>query len=307
MRLSTHKSLLWLVIVPLFLSGCGYDHGVDPIRTRIAGNIIFFGPPPEHVREARVVVAKKLPPDNILTDVIFSDPLTFKRDKSPTEKDTVHYELVAQPGVYPIAGILWRHKERSWEISNLLGVYFKFSSNFTIETQIVITDSTPIAQGIDIGANWALAKRDARITGKIKFKDKNQWRTDTDLFVLGCYSDIPKEPNEFFTKFLEGKAFFQLISQRTPVDSLRYQVEVNSELGGEADKGKYKFLALFWKGKTSTLAEIKAIGFYRCANEPLLPQAVLAPQEAVDFEADFATLPVGVIYRKDGTPCPVTP
>jgi hypothetical protein len=78
------------------------------------------------------------------------------------------------------------------------------------------------------------------------------------------------------------------------VDSYSYFAPVKS--------GKYKFIALFWKGKTTSLEDIRAIGIYRCPNDTsrALPNSVeVNPNAAIgniDFEADFSTLPVGVKF-----------
>lgn len=294
-------------LIALLLSmSCDYDHGVEPVRTKIVGNIVFVGPPPpSDVREARLVIVKNLPPENLTTDVIFSDPLPFNRAKLPAGNDTVRYELAVDPGVYPIAGVLWRHKDRSWNIADLLGLYIKINPNLTIDTQIAVDRDSVFAA--NIAANWELAKRDGNLAGAIRFT--GDWRDDTDFFVLGCYSNIPITSLDFLTEVLiNGRAAFRILFQRTRVDSLRFSIAVNSEVGSAAEKGTYKFISLFWKGKTSSLADIRAIGFYNCASDSLRPRFVRAFRDStvgrVDFDADFASLPSGIDYHKDGLPCP---
>lgn len=291
--------LLWVA------TSCNYDHGVDPILTKIKGKIIFTGAYPGNVTEARLVVVKNLPPENLTTDVI-SEPLSFNRGKQAGVNDTVNYELFVEPGVYPIAGVLFRPSGEGLNIANIMGLYLKIAPNFTIDTRIEV-GQPPGAEDVNIFANWDLAKRDAAITGTIDFK--GAWRQDTNFFVLACYSNIPKNSLEFFTEWvLAGKAAFQLVFQSTPVNSLPYAVRVNSQLGDGADRGKYKFTSLFWIGKNSSLADIRAIGFYRCDNDSTLPRFAAtfhdSTTDGIDFSADFSTLPVGAIYRKDGALCP---
>jgi len=293
------------VLLPLFLvwAGCSYDHGVDPVPTRITGDIIFSGPtPPDHVREASVVVVKKIPPDNLLNDLIISDPLTFDPQKLPGVDDTVHYELVANPGTYAAAGVLWRKKGQPWDIANILSLYIDLQKLAFIE--IVVTAEQPIAK-VDMIADWTLARRDAIMSGNIKFK--NGWRQDTDFFVLGLYSTIPPQEKgeEYVIPFLSGGAAFKLIFQSTPVKSIPYSIEVNSEVGSGIDKGKYKFITLFWKGKNPSLADIRPIGFYNCQSDPLQPRGATAPASSIDFEVDFLKLPDGVKnYKKISKDCP---
>jgi hypothetical protein len=284
--------LPWLVILPLLWNGCDYDHGIDPIRTKIKGAVIFVGGPPEsYVREARVAVAKKFPPENLATDLIYSDPLVFIRDTSRVEPDTVRYELVAEPGTYAAAGVLWRKSGESWDVANILGIY-------TIPGQlspakVVISADRPVADSVNIFADWALAKRDAIISGKIAFK--NKWPEDTEIVALAYFPIIPREQIDFLT--------VKALDINVPLfreNSYDYRTAVSS--------GEYKFIALFWKGRTTSIFDIRAIGFYHCEKDSLLPQAVAVEKDqtksGVDFEVDFSTLPHGVNFRKDGAPCP---
>jgi len=305
MRSKRLVAVLPALVLSLIATSCDYDHGIDPIRTKIKGNIVFAGAYPGNISEARLVVVKKLPPENLTTDVI-SEPLSFNRGKQPGVNDTVNYELLVEPGVYPIAGVLFRPSGEALNIANIMGLYLKINRDLTIDTKIEV-DQPPGKDSVNIFANWDLARRDAAITGTIDFK--GQWRLDTNFFVLACYSNIPKSSLEFFTEWISaGKAAFQLVFQSTPVDSLRYSVRVNSQLGDGADRGKYKFTALFWIGKTSNLADIRAIGFYRCDNDSTFPRFAASVKDStisgIDFSADFSTLPDGVKYEKDGALCP---
>lgn len=301
MKFKFSTPLLSLTLLLLFGSGCDYDHGVDPIRSRITGDIIFVGPtPPDYVREASVVIVKKIPPDNLLNDLLISDPLTFDPHKAPGQDDTVHYEIIAEPGTYAAAGVLWRKRGQAWDIANVLSLYLDLQK-LTFK-EIVITPEQPIVAGVDMFADWSLAKRDAMITGNIKFT--GGWRQDTDFFVLGLYSTIPRNESEFVTGFFSGGAAFKLIFQSSPVESIPFSIEVNKDVGSGADLGKYKFIALFWKGKDSSLADIRTIGFYHCPNDSLVPRSVIAPASAVDFTADFSKfVSLGSII-KDGRDCP---
>lgn len=294
MRSQIQKRLIGLALLLLLGGGCGYDHGIDPIPYRLKGTIVFkFGPPQFYVREARLVVVKKVPPENFTTDVILSDPLPFSR---VTASDTVRYEMVVTPGVYSITGILWRREGQAWNIANILGVYgieldlnhFEFAPK-----EIIINQDQQIADSIDIPAYWQFADRDANIAGTINFKDAHKtWRNDTDFFVLGFYPEIPRPDLDKFA-YLKFTSF-QFILQRTPVDSFSYFAPVKS--------GKYKFIALFWKGKATSLEDVRALGIYRCPNDTsrALPNSVEVNPNVtignINFEADFSTLPVGVIF-----------
>jgi hypothetical protein len=299
MKPQISKRLLSLTLLLLLWGGCSYDHGIEPVLSRVKGTIIFEGVLPDYsvVREARIVFAKKIPPENFTTDVILSDPLPFNRAASRTEPDTVQYEVAVDPGVYAVTGILWRRQGQAWNIANLIGLYGVDFNRFEFAPkEIVIPDVRAVADSVDIRAYWDFANRDATATGKIDFA--GEWRSDTDFFVLGFYSEIPRQQFEY----LSFKSF-QFILQRTPVLSYSYLAPVSS--------GKYKFIALFWKGKTSSLADIRAIGIYRCPNDTtrVLPNSIdvspAATVSGIDFVADFSTLPAGVrfsVIEKCGQP-----
>lgn len=286
-KIQNLKSKIPLALLLLFAGGCSYDHGLDPVPYRIKGAIIFEGgPPPFDVREARVVVAKTVPPENFTTDVIFSDPLTFDRNPARTEPDTLHYDVVVAPGTYAITAILWRRQGQAWNIANILGLYgVDLTRQEFTPKEVVISTGRPVADSVDIRAYWQFTQRDASITGTINFK--GGWRPDTDFFVLGFYSEIPRSQLEYL-----NFSSFQFVLQRTPIASYPYSGAVGS--------GKYKFIALFWKGKTTSLTDIRAIGFYRCVEDSLWPASVetnaQTPAANIDFDANFATLPGGIRF-----------
>ena len=284
----------WLFPLALMLGvllSCEYDHGVDPIRTRIRGNIIFTSlPAPGDVREVRVAVAKRFPPENLATDLIYSDPLTFSRSTNPGT-DTVAYELVVEPATYSAAGVLWRKSGAAWDIANILGFYT--APGQLSPQSIVITPENPVAENVNILANWDLAKRDAVIEGTLTFKD--EWPEDTEIVALAFFPIIPRTSIDFLTV----KAL-NINVPKFRKEPFHYRTNVGS--------GDYKFITLFWKGVTTSLFEIRAVGFYHCPTDSLLPKIVtVAPgvtADSIDFDVKFSTLPVGVNYRKDGAPCP---
>jgi hypothetical protein len=278
-----------LALLLILGGGCAYDHGLDPVPSRIKGTIIFQGgPPPYYVREARIVVAKNVPPENFTTDVIFSDPLPFNRDSSHTGPDSVHYEMVVEPGVYTITAILWRQESQSWNIGNIIGLYGVDFARFEFAPkEIVINNDQLIADSVDIPAYWDLTSATPVLPARFTLKtSKIPARTRITL----CSAFIRNSAQQL--DYLSFQSF-QFILQRTPVASYSYSTPVSS--------GKYKFIALFWKGKTTSLNEIKAIGFYQCPNNEKWPNSVSAaagtPVNNIDFEADFSTLPFGIRFE----------
>jgi hypothetical protein len=286
-----------LLLLLLLGGGCSYDHGVDPIPYRVKGMVIFDDVlPPWYVREARIALAKKFPPENLATDLIYSDPLQFNRDSSRVGPDTLHYELVVDPGHYPAAGVLWRKSGAAWDIANILGVYgIDFNTGSLSPQPIVINDAQPIADSVNVYATWDLTKRDAIIEGDITFTGEwPQGPEGTEIVALAFFPIVPKTQLDFLSvKALDINV--PLFRQ----EPFHYRTAVGS--------GDYKFIALFWKGKKTSIFDIRTIGFYHCPNDLLRPRPVqVAANETksgIDFSVDFSTLPGGVNYKKDGGDC----
>jgi hypothetical protein len=276
----------------LLLTGCDYDHGMDPVPTRIQGEIVFANTPvPANVSEAVFVAVKKLPPDNFLTDVVFSDPLPFSRNQQLSRPDTVRYELVADPGKYVAAGVLWRRSGAAWDIANILGLYTERGQ--LTPKEIELTPDEPVADSVNIIANWDLAKRDAVIEGDITFED--EWPANTEIVAVAFFPVVPRTQFDYIA-YLKGLD----INVKKFVNKYHYRTAVSN--------GTYKFIALFWFGKGSSLANIRAVGFYNCPSDSLQPRWVVAPKDStvtgVDFNVKFSSLPHGVNFCKDCGNCP---
>ncbi len=285
------KISLPAISLACFLS-CSYDHGVDPVRTRISGEVVFTGVPPKYVREAVFIAAKKLPPDNFLTDIVFSDPLVFDTSSTRTTPDTVKFNLIADAGKYTAAGVLWRRSGEPWDIANILGIYTEPEQ--IIPKEIELNAEHPVEEGVSIPANWALANRDSYIEGTITFAD--EWPANTEIVALTYFSQIPRNVFEYII-YLKGLD----INVKKFAPSHRYRSAVNS--------GEYKFIALFWYAKGASLNDIRAVGFYHCPSdsESSIPRKVLAPRDGevknIDFTVRFSTLPNGVNFCKNCGDC----
>lgn len=280
-----------LLLLSFLLPGCNSDHGMDPVRTRMTGEVIFENTPPSYVREAVFIAAKKLPPDNLLTDVVFSDPLPFDRDSNRTTPDTVKFDLIADAGKYAAAGVLWRKQNEPWDIANILGLYTEPGQ--ITPKEIELTAEHPVEDSIYIPANWDLANRDSYIEGTITFADA--WPANTEIVALTYFSQIPRNAFEYII-YLKGLD----INVKKFSQTYRYRSAVNS--------GEYKFISLFWYGKGGSFNDIRAVGFYACPDDSLNPRALVAPAggevKDVDFTVYFSSLPHGVNFCKNCPPCP---
>lgn len=255
---------------------CNYDHGIDPIRTKISGHVTFMGQAPWYVSEVRVAVAKRFPPVDLTQDLLYSEQL-------PKNQNRVDYEILAAPGVYAAAGVIWRRGGEAWTLSNILGLYTEPGS--FVPASIIISQEVPVADSVDMLANWDLALRDAYIEGDVTFV--GQWPADTEILALAMFSIVPQSQLDF----LSVKALDINVPLRVP--SFHYRTPVTS--------GEYKFISIFWKGKNTSLFDIRAIGFYRSPADTTKPGSVSvgsgATASGIDFIADFNTLPDGVRYK----------
>ena len=282
-----------LLLLFLLLLGCNYDHGMDPVPTRIRGAVIFESIPPDYVREVVFIAAKKLPPDNLLTDIVFSDPLPYDTSRMRVLPDTVRFDIIADAGQYAAAGVLWRRTNEPWDIANILGIY-REQGEITPKA-FELTDEHPVEDSVIVPANWSLANRDSYLEGTITFAD--EWPANTEIVALTYFSEIPRNTFEYII-YLKGLDIN--VKRFTP--SYHYRSAVNS--------GEYKFIALFWYGKGASFEDIRAVGFYRCPApaDSLTPRKVIAPKDGevkdIDFTVHFSSLPAGVNFCKTCPDCP---
>lgn len=280
-------------IVLFSLSSCDIDHGLKPPETRISGYVIFDGPPPPpSVAEVRVVAAKRFPPVNLTSDVIFSNQLKFNRDPSRTRPDTVAFEIITAPGSYPATGALWREGGQAWELTNVLGIY---TDPLQLAPKVItIDEQNPVFDDVVIESNWQLANRNAFIEGEITFR--GEWPQNTELLALAVFPIVPNPQNPLQFLTLQALDIAIPTFSSTP---FRYRTRVPA--------GTHRFIAVFWKGRGSGLLDIRAIGFHRCAGDTLVPRAVVVADSTTasgsDIIVDLSSLPRGVDYALTGALC----
>jgi hypothetical protein len=291
---NSHRFLAILLIVSFFTSqSCDIDHGLAPIQTKIMGQVIFDGPPPgSNVAEVRVAATKNFPPENLTTDLIYSNQLEFNRDPNHTGPDTVTFEIVAPPGKYQALGVLWREGGKSWEITNIVGLYTDPVA--LAPKKVVVSEEMPVITGIEIRADWQLARRNSFLEGNIHFK--GEWPEETEILALAVFPIVPnpENPLEFLT--------LQSLDIAIPLfrtEPFHYRSRVPA--------GTFKFIAVFYKSKSGGLFDVRAIGFHSCPGDSTLPKAVVVPEDAsvtgVDIVVDLSSLPAGARYRLDGGEC----
>jgi len=284
---------LFANLLLLMLFSCEIDHGLEPIRTRITGKVIFDKPPTgSNISEIRVVAAKTFPPVNLTTDIILSDKLDLQQDTLSNGTVETPFEIVAPSGIYPAVGVLWREAGQSWELTNILGLYTQGLDFSPIE--ITLDEENPVVDDIVINAITSFTKRTAFIEGTIT--TKGTWPADTDLLALAVFPIVPNPANSL--DFIQLQAFDITIPifRDTPF-SFRTRVPADT----------YPFISVFWKGKSGGLLDIRAVGFYSCGSDSTLPGTITVPENTtisgIDITIDLDSLPSGVRYQLESELC----
>ena len=236
--------ILLIISVTLFLIfNCEIDHGLFPTSYQIKGKVIFFkGKPPENTDRIEVFALKEFPP---------KDPQNFlylgqSGSLDYTEGEEVEYEIQVSRTSYQFIGVLWKEKKQDWDLTGLLGFYSGGLQSLFPDS-VNITKANPVAEDVNIYANWETVSKDANISGNITYN--GEWPEDTQLLLLAIYPIKPT--SEFQFLLFENVDYTQSVS----VDTSSYRLAVNS--------GVYNYVVLYWVGKSvSKLTDLVELGIY---------------------------------------------
>jgi len=269
------RIIIAIGILSLLLSlwlGCDIDHGLYPIRYAIKGKVIFLkGEPPANTDRVEVFALKEFPPKDPQNFLYLgqSGPLDFHRGNE------IEYEIQVSRTTYQLIGVLWKEKGQDWSLTGLLGFYTGgFQSIFP--DSVVISKEHPVAENVDIYANWEVVSKDASISGNIHYA--GDWPEDTQLLLLAIY---PKKPSSEFQYLLFENVDY---SQPIGVESSSYRLVVNG--------GIYNYVVLYWVGKQiKKLTDLVELGFYESPQNPGQPGRVEVSSgghvENIDIHVDF--------------------
>jgi hypothetical protein len=175
-----------LAIAILLLIHCDIDHGLEPVRSGIRGEITFTGEWPVQPGEVRLVSATRFPPADI-NDLILGEPI-------PTDGSSYSYAFYLEPGNYKILGAAWRELEGAWEFSSICGLYFDGPDSL-MPGEIVIPSDTSVIQRINFSVDRSKIRRTAQsnIVGTIDFN--GVWPASfTSAIVVASPRDPMSEP-----------------------------------------------------------------------------------------------------------------
>jgi hypothetical protein len=269
MRTSRLLSAFFLILLPL---ACGYDHGIDPVSSKITGKVSFVGDMPQNTGEIRVAVAVTFPPTDI-SQLLTSEPL-------PKGIDTVSYEILVPYGEYEAVGVIWKANNASWSLTDILGIYSD-ASGF-LPRSVQVDPENPVADSVDIVADYRLVTRGAYITGRITFE--GDWPQDTEIVAVAAFHEEPHSIVDLLNP--ENISGYGLVPKGVP--SYDYRIAVAP--------GSYKFVAVFWiqKIQQGQFPQFAVIGFHADPQLPDSPKEVTAElgetTAGVDITADFGRI-----------------
>jgi len=272
-----------LVVMALVLSllpACEIDHGLGLLESKIRGEIHFVNTDrrPDYVNGVRVVAAVNFPPQS-LSDVIFGKPINYG-------VDTARYELPAPIADYLAVAVVWRKRGSDWNFSNLMGIYGVNTQKLEFNLKPVhLSHSQPVADSIDIVADWTLASFDATVKGKLTFV--GDWPEDTEFVGITALTGVPDLSN-----LRNALPYLRGLDVTVPNFVTEYNYSMN------VPYGTYQLIGLFWKGKSTPIDQIKLLGYYRAAPGSGEPGEVSIDPEGtitgIDFTVDFNLLPDGL-------------
>ena len=271
------KSLQWrgflilFILLILSVPHCDIDHGLVPIQSRIGGNILFMGEPPSRTDEVRVAVVKDFPP-RAINELLFSDQI-------PYDQDTARWEIYLPPRRYAAVLVVWKEKNRSWNLSDIIGLYGgTFAGDMLLPTYkpVTVPDESAVMDTLDIEANLNRVNRDAAIEGTVTFN--GEWPPNTGVVGIGAFFDIPL-PGNIIDYFLKNVALEYNVPLNVP--SYDYLLRVQSNVD------TLKYVAALWIDDDYDLTSIRDIGFYRNPIDPDNPGNVLVYADSTTTGIDI--------------------
>lgn len=216
---------------------CNINHGLEPLRSSIEGQITFSGTWPAEAEEVRLVSAKKFPPTGI-ADIAIGENL-------PADVSTYNYKYYLDPGEYKLIGIIWRAKNSTWDILSICSIYFDGTDSLS-QGEITLASDTSTVCGINMHVDRNKARKitDTKIQGNIKFN--GEWPDDIFAVTIITTTRFSLSPMQLPT--LLDIAFSNTISPG--VESASYTI--NAYPGKFAATG-----AIFFReGQTLSITDI---------------------------------------------------
>ncbi len=178
------KQIPVLLLFYFSLWSCSTDTGLEPLQSGFQGRIFFANDWPVATDEVVVVAAKKFPPTDI-NDIILGEPL-------PLFQDTVEYAIYSPPITFRAIGVIWKEKNRAWDVTNVIGYYFEGDDRFN-PAVLTIQHRDQMIESIDINADLSKAKRgvSSGISGQLTAKQA--WPPQAESIIMIASETFPPQ------------------------------------------------------------------------------------------------------------------
>ena len=265
-----------LLFIPIFVS-CSIDHGIDPIlqMPTIRGKVFFKGSKPENTEWVVVVASRDFPPaDLVALSQSQSNFLNIKADS------TADYEIILPNfGSYAAVGAVWKGKGEPLALSDVLGIYeVTVTQGFFIPDTVTVTRENPVADSINIAADFSRVNRGAAILGRINYS--GDWPENTEIMGIAAFNKKPKTLLEFLN--------VSAINISLPIKVPNHDYKLNTP------PGTYEYLVLLWLAKGADFTDFKEIGFHETEPGSGIPDTVTVAKgdtaRGIDIFVDFSKI-----------------
>lgn len=264
-----------LLLLLLFVS-CSLDQGIDPVLEvpTIRGKVIFQGEKPENTEWVVVIASRNFPPKDLVE--LSQSQSNFLNLNS----DTADYEIILPNyGDYAAVGAVWKGKREPLALSDVLGIYgVSIGSGLFFPDTVTVTPAHPLADSINILADFSRVNRGAAILGRINYSGK--WPDNTAIMGIAAFNKKPQN----FLEFLNVAAIN--ISLPFNVPFFDYKLAT--------PPGIYEYIALLWLAEDSDLTDFQEIGFYETEPGSGIPDTVVVAEgdtaRGIDLFVDFSRL-----------------
>ena len=232
----------WLVL--LALSGCDYDHGIDPqvgVPT-IRGTVTFKGQPPANTDWVIVVASRDFPPSDVVELAL------SQSRKLDLRGDSAAYEIeVPALGSYAAVAAVWKAKDEPVVWSDVLGLYgASLTGGISFPDTVHITADAPVVEGVDFRADFAAVNRGAVVAGRITYA--GTWPGNTELLGIAAYATRPESVFDYFRPAALN------VSLPSGVAVYDYRLAT--------PPGTYEYVVVLWKARGTALLAFQELGFH---------------------------------------------
>lgn len=260
----------------LTFTSCSIDHGIDPIVDvpTIRGKVFFQGEKPENTEWVVVVASKDFPPSDLI------ELSLSQSEVLDLNSDTVAYEIILPNfGSYAAVGAVWKGQGEPLALSDVLGIYgVSVASGLFFPDTVKVTREHPVADSINIIADFSRVNRGAAILGRINYS--GPWPDNTAIMGVAAFN---KKPRNLF-EFLNVAA----INISLPFNVSFFDYKLTTP------PGTYEYIVLLWLAKGSDFTDFKEIGFYETEPGSGIPGTVTVAKgdtaRGINLFIDFAKL-----------------